>query len=318
MIDPANPRSGLSDKPAHHVTASGADRRVPAGGDRVHLPPCRWRHDAGRRRFLAALPALAATACATPPAQHGLSRSAEPGDAQAPSRSSDQPDALPENLAQSALVPSFSSASPGGALPRGWEEWLLHRTKRKTQYSLVRHEGRTVLRARADQSASGLVTPVGMMLSPASRLQWGWRIADLIADADNTAAETEDAPVRVVLSFDGPWEKLPVRDRLFAERVRMIAGRELPYATLMYIWANRHPVGQVIDNPHTQRIRKLVVDSGEAELRRWRTHEREVHTDFLHVFGEPPGKLMKIGILTDTDNTRSTAEALYSDLILRP
>jgi hypothetical protein len=43
-----------------------------------------------------------------------------------------------------------------------------------------------------------------------------------------------------------------------------------------------------------------------------------VHTDFLHVFGEPPGKLMKIGILTDTDNTRSTAEALYSDLILRP
>jgi glycosyltransferase involved in cell wall biosynthesis len=106
--------------------------------------------------------------------------------------------------------------------------------------------------------------------------------------------------------------------RLFAERVRLIAGRELPYATLMYIWANRHPIGQVIENPHTQRIRKLVVDSGDAELKRWRSHDRLIYQDFEKVFGERPGRLTKIGILTDTDNTRSTAEALYSDLVITP
>ena len=38
----------------------------------------------------------------------------------------------------------------------------------------------------------------------------------------------------------------------------------------------------------------------------------------MQVFGEPPGRLTRIGVLTDTDNTRSTAEALYSDLVLSP
>jgi hypothetical protein len=268
--------------------------------------------------MLGILQAVAIAGCASPPELGKTRRSAdvEPEPERPPAHQ--QSGEAPRGLRTAAVIPSFSSAQPGGALPLGWEEWLLHRTKRKTQYSLIRHEGRTVLRARAEQSASGLVAPLEIELDPSARLQWAWRIADLIAEADNSVAETEDAPVRVVLSFDGPWERLPVRERLFAERVRLIAGRELPYATLMYIWANRHPIGQVIDNPHTQRIRKLVVDSGDAELRRWRSHERLVFQDFEKVFGERPGRLKKIGILTDTDNTRSTAEALYSDLVLKP
>ena len=276
------------------------------------------RSSFSRRRLLGILPAVAVAGCAALPERTETPRSAagEPEQRRQPSQ--EKPGATSPGSAAAAIIPPFSRAQPGGALPQGWEEWLLHRTKRKTQYSLVRHEGRTVLRARAEQSASGLVAPLGIELDPAARLQWAWRIADLIAEADNSVAETEDAPVRVVLSFDGPWERLPVRERLFAERVRLIAGRELPYATLMYIWANRHPVGQVIENPHTQRIRKLVVDSGDAELRRWRSHERLVFQDFEKVFGERPGRLTKIGILTDTDNTRSTAEALYSDLVLKP
>lgn len=292
---------------------------------RVALPPA-------RRRLLALIPALAATGCVGPLERATAQRPSEEAAASRPSGGSPAiaASAEPPVAADSAsrpssppgltgpLIPLFSTARPGDRLPAGWEEWLLHRTKKKTRYSLIRHEARTVLHARAEQSASGLTAPIGIELTTDARLKWGWRIAALIPDADNTVAETEDAPVRVVLSFDGPWEKLPARDRLFAERVRLIAGRELPYATLMYIWANRHPVGQVIDNPHTQRIRKLVVDSGDAELSRWRNHERRVHEDFMAVFGEPPGRLTRIGILTDTDNTRSSAEALYSDLILNP
>ncbi|MEI8303547.1 MAG: DUF3047 domain-containing protein [Burkholderiales bacterium] len=271
-----------------------------------------------RRRLLGILPAVVVAGCASPPELRETHRSASVEPEQRRQRSQEQPGPTAHGSGAGVMIPPFSRAQPGGALPQGWEEWLLHRTKRKTQYSLVRHEGRTVLRARAEQSASGLVAPLGIELDPGTKLQWAWRIADLIAEADNSVAETEDAPVRVVLSFDGPWERLPVRERLFAERVRLIAGRELPYATLMYIWANRHPIGQVIENPHTQRIRKLVVDSGDDQLKRWRSHERLIYQDFEKVFGERPGRLTKIGILTDTDNTRSTAEALYSDLVITP
>ena len=44
--------------------------------------------------------------------------------------------------------------------------------------------------------------------------------ADLVADgADNTDRYAEDAPVRVVLAFEGDKRTLPFRDQLFFEQV---------------------------------------------------------------------------------------------------
>jgi len=36
-----------------------------------------------------------------------------------------------------------------------------------------------------------------------------------------------------------------------------------------------------------------------------------VRADFVKAFGEAPGALLAIGIMTDTDNTRSEAQAWY-------
>ncbi len=54
-------------------------------------------------------------------------------------------------------VSSFSKHSAGEALPSGWQPWTLSRFKRPTEYRLVDYMGRTVVRARAESSASGLV-----------------------------------------------------------------------------------------------------------------------------------------------------------------
>ena len=48
-----------------------------------------------------------------------------------------------------------------------------------------------------------------------------------------------------MLAFDGNRDALPLRDRLFFEQVRLFSGRELPYATLMYIWENRKSVEMI-------------------------------------------------------------------------
>jgi len=227
-----------------------------------------------------------------------------------------QPRSDPQQTPGATGIPRFSDAVPGQEIPAGWEPWSLHRSKRRTRYVLASDHSTTILQADADRSASGLITRMSVDITPDTLLRWRWRIASLIADADPSVGPRDDAPVRLALAFEGDHASLPVRDRMFAERVKLLGGHDLPYATLMYIWANTAPAGSIIANPHTGRIRKLVVDSGATELGRWRLHERNVDADFRAVFGEAPGRLRAVALMTDTDNTASVARAYYGDVVL--
>jgi hypothetical protein len=224
----------------------------------------------------------------------------------------DQPDAvvLP-------YVKSFSDSRAGDSLPQGWESWTLSRFKKPTQYSLVDNDGRTVIKASAHTSASGLVHRLKLDPKRYPLLQWRWLVTDLIAHADNTKKNTEDSPVRVVVSFDGDMDKLPLDDRMFFDNVRLLTGQQLPYATLMYIWENRAPKASVIPNRHTSRIRMIVAESGRDKVGAWQEVTRNVYEDFKRAFGEEPGQITAIGIMTDTDNTGENVHAYYGDILFR-
>ena len=91
----------------------------------------------------------------------------------------------------------------------------------------------------------------------------------------------------------------------------------MPYATLMYVWCNKRPVGSIIHNARTDRIRKIVIESGPQGLRQWRNYERDIRADFEAAFGEAPGALVGIGIMTDSDNTQSQTQAWYGKISLQ-
>jgi Protein of unknown function (DUF3047) len=98
---------------------------------------------------------------------------------------------------------------------------------------------------------------------------------------------------------------------MLSELSLLMTGEELPYATLMYVWCNKRSPGSVIINPRTDRIRKMVVESGSKNLNQWMDYERNIKADFERAFGEAPGALLGIALMTDTDNTRSQARAYY-------
>lgn len=211
-------------------------------------------------------------------------------------------------------LPLFSAAGVGDTLPPGWQSWTVHPNKIPTQYALAKVDRQTVLHARADSSASGLYAP--LTAHEARTLRWAWKTRDVIADADNAKGAREDAPLRVFVAFDGDKSQLSLKDQLMDEMARLITGREMPYATLMYIWgANRAP-GTILSNPHTDRIRMIVVDSGAEHANQWRCHQRDLRADYRRAFGKEPGSLVAIGVMTDTDNTKSRAEAWYGDIAL--
>lgn len=191
----------------------------------------------------------------------------------------------------------------------------MSRFKRDTVYRLVTDEdGITVVQAQADQAASVLVKELDVDAASTPWLSWSWKVPALIAGADNTRRDTEDSPVRVVVTFDGDSSKLDFEERALAERYRALTGRDMPYATLMYIWENRQPVDQVIESRHSSRVNMLVVASGAAQVGRWLDFSRNVAADFRRVYGEAPGRIVSVGVMTDTDNTGESARAYYGDI----
>jgi hypothetical protein len=145
-------------------------------------------------------------------------------------------------------------------------------------------------------------------------LNWSWKALKNIPDADNTQGHVDDAPLRIVLGFEGDKSKLPLKDQLGFELAKLISGHDLPYATLMYIWSEKNELEQVITNKHLSRIKSIVVDSGVKDLGQWRTHNRSIEADFKKAYGEKPGKLIAVGIMTDTDNTNHEVQAKYGDI----
>ena len=126
----------------------------------------------------------------------------------------------------------------------------------------------------------------------------------------------DDSPVRLVLAFEGDRSRFSAKDSALSELSRLVTGEEMPYATLMYVWCNSRPPDSVIHNARTDRIRKIVVESGPHGLKQWRHYLRDVRADYLAAFGEEPGALVGIGIMTDSDNTHSQATAWYGKISL--
>ena len=62
----------------------------------------------------------------------------------------------------------------------------------------------------------------------------------------------------------------------------------------------------------------IAVDYGDEFLGEWRAHRRDIEEDYKRAFNEPPGKLIAIGILTDTDNTKTFVSAIYGDIEIKP
>ena len=186
-----------------------------------------------------------------------------------------------------------------------------------TQYSLVRLNNRNKLMADAHASASMLRQDLRIEPERLNALSFSWQIQKLIADADMAQRENEDSPVRLVLAFDGDRSQFSPKNAMLSELSHALSGRPMPYATLMYVWCNHRPVDSVIHNPRTDRIRKIVIESGAKRVNQWLTYERNIRADYEMAFGEPPGALIGLAIMTDTDNTRSHVQAWYGPIALK-
>lgn len=233
-------------------------------------------------------------------------------------RFDDAPPSRPQKLPGGANTELLKASSrlfstPAAGVP--WEPFFFP-GKRYKAFESVRVSERPALRVRAKSSVSILRQRFEPPLKAAGHLSFSWKVDGLPTNADLAVLALADSPVRVVLAFDGDRSRWTPRNHRLSDMSRLLTGEELPYASLVYVWSLKDPPGTVVVNPRTDRIRKLVLDSGTVNVGRWRDHVRDVRADFRRAFGEEPGPLRLVALMTDTDNTESELTAWYGALKL--
>jgi hypothetical protein len=211
-------------------------------------------------------------------------------------------------------IARFSVCREGGPLPPGWESLEFRKIPRHTVYSLVRDGDSVVVRAASRASASGLVRRIAADPRRHPIVEWRWKVDGLIDGADVHTRSGDDYPARLYITFAVEPSRLGWVERAKYEAVRLLYGEAPPLAAINYIWEGRAPLGTIVSNAYTSRVKMIVVESGPAKVGRWVAERRNVLADYRAAFGEDPPQISGVAIMTDTDNTGGSAVAYYGDV----
>ena len=221
-------------------------------------------------------------------------------------------------LARAAVEASaqdiFSRLTPGQGAPKSFRVVALPNVK-LNQFALVLDEGKSVLKVDSNNSAGSIAVPVALLgAQTSSTLQWRWKVDRILDKADMDEKMADDHSARLYVFFDVPLESLPFADRAKIKLARSVAGVDVPTAALCYVWDNKHRVGYTAWSPFTQRLRKVVLQSGPATVGQWRSESRDVAADFKQAFGFDAPAITGISVGNDTDNTDDRVTSWFGDV----
>ena len=205
------------------------------------------------------------------------------------------------------IIVLFSSASFAIQLPKIFsfnEKNALLRWKEKVfkgrvlyVVNLDEHDG--YLTAYSQQSASGIFYRIVFNPREKPMVSWKWRVLRFPDKAwtRETAEgwiEKDDYAARFYVIFPGI----------------VFTGTRC----LEYVWDKDLPEGLILTSPYFKNIKIIVAESGVENLGKWAHEERDIHADYKRAFGREPSKVGAVAIMTDADNTVSTAEAWYDEI----
>ncbi len=168
---------------------------------------------------------------------------------------------------------------------------------------------RSLLRVRTTGGASMIIWEEPINFSESTILSWRWQLAEGLESADLSKRRLEDAAIRIVVSFRNPLEELPWWLRIWAAHQERRHGEVPPTSAIMYAWAARRHEEPSFPIPYTDRIQIVPIENSPPSSQ-WRTVEVDVRADHERLFGGPPPETAFIGIMSDSDNTGESAEAL--------
>ena len=224
---------------------------------------------------------------------------------------------LPLEDGKTVEAARFSKLRAGADSLGGWEPFAVVRGSTPTSYRLVEQDGAVVIQADSAEGGSGLTRKIRIDPHRYPIVEWRWRVPRDSGRGGADGPSRESPPVRLSLAFDGDVARLDFDDRAKLRMAKALTVNGLPFASLLYVWLNQKPAGTLYSSPHTERVRYVVVESGEQRLDQWVSVTRNLLEDYRLAFGEEPGHIVSVGIMTDYGDNNAPRRAFYGDITFR-
>ena len=195
------------------------------------------------------------------------------------------------------VVEDWHEAATGSAgVPVGWQPYETPGGRPAYDFATVVDEGRRALRLRSTNEHSTIAKEVKVALRATPVLRWDWKVVKMPAGADLREKSTSDATGHLFVV----WPRIPA----------MLRSRFIGY-----VWDPALPPGTVLKSRKTGMVTFIVVRSGTDRLGHWVSDERSIVDDYRKVYGEEPENPQVIALSIDTNDTRSSAEALFGRIV---
>jgi Protein of unknown function (DUF3047) len=217
-------------------------------------------------------------------------------------------------VAADTNTPPFSTLKPGQPLPMPYRFVAIPGVKHNL-VSLVSDDGTTVLKVESNNSAGSIGAPlIATRETGNTTLTWRWKVDRILSRANMASKTGDDFAARVYVFFDVPLASLSFMERSKIRMARAVAGADVPTAAICYVWDNKHEIGHSQWSPYTNRVRKIVLQSGKSNINKWMMESRDVAADFKAAFGPDAPAVTGIAIGNDTDNTDDAATTWFGDI----
>lgn len=208
-------------------------------------------------------------------------------------------------LALSATVGASSTIDLTSWKQNGVAGWESKSFVDETSYQVTSHKNRTALKAVSDRAASGLFLERRIDLLKTPYINWSWLIEKRLPNLPERSKDGDDYAARIYVVIDGGlifWNA----------------------KSLSYVWSSSPGKGQVWDNAYAGSNVQIVSVRGKGDnVGRWYDEKRNVYKDLIKYFGDQSSERANqksyryidvVAIMTDTDNSGSTAESYYGDI----
>ena len=182
------------------------------------------------------------------------------------------------------------------------------------QFSFANDSGTTVLKIASQQSASSVAIPITSASTSKALLSWRWKVSNVVTSANIRRKDGEDFAARVYVFFDVPLESLSFIERNKIRLARMMSGTDVPTAAICYVWDNQTAIETIVPSTFTDRVRMIVLQSGDKKANTWVGQSRDVAADFQRAFGHAAPAITGLAVSSDTDQTGEVVTTWFGDV----
>jgi hypothetical protein len=186
-------------------------------------------------------------------------------------------------------VEDFSSFEEG-SFPEGWKS----RGGEGSEVYRVRSDHEPYLEAHAKQSAVTIAKDCKYELTEYPYLSWQWRVIELPKGGDERYKKTGDSAAAIYVIFEG---------RLRPKNIK-------------YVWSASLPRGTTTESPYNSKTKIVVIQNQSSSMAEWISEKVNVYADYQRLFGGETESVQAIGLMSDSDNTQSTAVAHYKAIVI--